>query len=129
MSTTPISYPNTTTLPDVSNSSTPTSKAPPNGTDSLANESTFLQLLVAQMKNQDPTQPVDSTQFVTQLAQFSELEQSLAMRTDLDALAQKYASPTDSSSTPAASDTNASAAPSSGSSDSTSGLSQILSQV
>jgi flagellar basal-body rod modification protein FlgD len=33
----------------------------------------FLQLLVAQLQNQDPTNPVDPTEFVTQLAQFSEL--------------------------------------------------------
>jgi len=52
--------------------------------DSLANEQTFLQLLVAQMQNQDPTAPQDGTQFVSQLAQFSSLEQEIQMRTDLD---------------------------------------------
>ncbi|MGA2183754.1 MAG: flagellar hook capping FlgD N-terminal domain-containing protein [Bryobacteraceae bacterium] len=55
--------------------------------DALANEQTFLQLLVTQLKNQDPTSPMDGTQFVTQLAQFSQLEQSLAMRKDLDKIA------------------------------------------
>ncbi|MBO6133077.1 MAG: flagellar hook capping protein [Lachnospiraceae bacterium] len=35
----------------------------------------FLQLLVAQMKYQDPLEPTDNTQYVSQLAQFSELEQ------------------------------------------------------
>lgn len=55
--------------------------------DALANEQTFLQLLVAQLKNQDPTSPMDGTQFVTQLAQFSQLEQQLAMRKDLDKIA------------------------------------------
>ncbi|HLH74766.1 MAG TPA: flagellar hook capping FlgD N-terminal domain-containing protein [Chloroflexota bacterium] len=34
----------------------------------------FLQLLVAQLKNQDPMQPMDNTQFVAELAQFSSLE-------------------------------------------------------
>jgi flagellar basal-body rod modification protein FlgD len=34
----------------------------------------FLKLLVTQLKNQDPLKPTDSTQFVTQLAQFSQLE-------------------------------------------------------
>ena len=34
----------------------------------------FLNLLVTQLTNQDPLAPMDSTQFVTQLAQFSELE-------------------------------------------------------
>ena len=45
----------------------------------------FLQLLVAQIKNQDPLNPTDGTQFVSQLAQFSELEQVIAIRTALDA--------------------------------------------
>ena len=55
----------------------------------------FLQLLVAQIKNQDPLNPADGTQFLTQLAQFQTLEQSMnmgtdlaAIRSDLDALAQ-----------------------------------------
>ena len=44
--------------------------------NSLApNEQTFLKLLVTQLQNQDPLNPTDSTQFVTQLAQFSSLEQ------------------------------------------------------
>jgi flagellar basal-body rod modification protein FlgD len=54
--------------------------------DALANEGTFLKLLVAQLQNQDPLQPQDGTQFVSQLAQFSGLEQNLAMRSDLDAI-------------------------------------------
>jgi len=48
-----------------------------------ADEQTFLQLLVTQLKNQDPTNPVDGTQFVAQLAQFSELEQMINANTKL----------------------------------------------
>ena len=55
----------------------------------------FLQLLVAQIKNQDPMNPADSVQFLTQLAQFQQLEQSMnmgqdmaAVRTDLDKIVQ-----------------------------------------
>jgi flagellar basal-body rod modification protein FlgD len=44
----------------------------------------FLQLLVAQIKNQDPLNPADSLQFVSQLAQFSELEQVMAIRGDIE---------------------------------------------
>lgn len=46
----------------------------------------FLKLLVAQMQNQDPTQPMDSTEFVAQLASFSSVEQSVKMNAKLDAL-------------------------------------------
>lgn len=55
-------------------------------TSRLANEQTFLQLLVAQIKNQNPLNPTDGTQFVTQLAQFSQLEQTIAVRQDADAI-------------------------------------------
>ena len=54
----------------------------------------FMKLLVAQMKNQDPLSPSDGTQFLGELAQFEQLEQSTntsediaAIRADLDALA------------------------------------------
>ena len=51
--------------------------------DGLANENTFLQLLVAQIKNQDPLNPTDSIQFLGQLAQFSQLEQLIGIRQEL----------------------------------------------
>jgi flagellar basal-body rod modification protein FlgD len=41
----------------------------------------FLQLLVAQLQNQDPTAPVDPSQFVGQLAQFSELSEVTSIYT------------------------------------------------
>jgi len=74
-----------TTAPQSSTSST-SSTSDTSGTDALANEQTFLQLFVTQLQNQDPENPADGTQFVTQLAQFSQLEQSLQMRTDLDTI-------------------------------------------
>lgn len=49
---------------------------------------TFLQLLVAQIRHQDPLNPSDSIQFLTQLAQFSELEQLINMGRDLGAIRQ-----------------------------------------
>ena len=47
---------------------------------------TFLRLLVAQMKNQDPTKPMDSTEYVAQLATFSNVEQLIASNRKLDQL-------------------------------------------
>jgi flagellar basal-body rod modification protein FlgD len=43
--------------------------------DPLASESTFLTLLVSQLQNQDPLNPTDSNQFVSQLTSYSQLEQ------------------------------------------------------
>ena len=51
----------------------------------------FLQLMVAQMKNQDPTKPMDSTQYVAQLATFSQVEQSVQTNTKLDQIMQSSA--------------------------------------
>ena len=48
----------------------------------------FMQLLVAQLQNQDPLNPTDSTQFVTQLAQFQQLEQSVNSGQDISAIRQ-----------------------------------------
>ncbi len=46
----------------------------------------FLQLLVAQMKNQDPMNPLNSTQFATQLAQFNSVEQLINLNNGVQAL-------------------------------------------
>ena len=51
----------------------------------------FLKLLVAQMKNQDPTKPMDSTQYVAQLATFSQVEQSVQMNKRLEYILQSSA--------------------------------------
>jgi flagellar basal-body rod modification protein FlgD len=90
-------------------STTPINLASPGATDAstvsatstaadLANQNVFLQLLVAQLKNQDPDNPVDGTTFITQLAQFSELSNSTqelantaAMATDLSSIQQELA--------------------------------------
>ena len=47
---------------------------------------TFLQLLVTQMKAQDPTKPMDSTEYVAQLANFSNVEQAIMTNTKLEAV-------------------------------------------
>lgn len=50
------------------------------------NFDTFLTLLTTQLKNQDPTSPMDSNQFTQQLVQFSQVEQQIDTNTNLKAL-------------------------------------------
>ncbi len=48
-------------------------------------EQDFLKLLVAQLKNQDPLQPMEDKEFMAQLAQFSTLDQITSMNASLSA--------------------------------------------
>ncbi|MBI3582279.1 MAG: flagellar hook assembly protein FlgD [Nitrospinae bacterium] len=50
------------------------------------NQSDFLKLLIAQLKNQNPLSPMDGTQFTSQMAQFSSLEQLTNINTNLAGL-------------------------------------------
>jgi flagellar basal-body rod modification protein FlgD len=63
-----------------------TTTPPANTPNQLTSESTFLQLLVSQIKNQDPLNPTDSIQFVGQLVQFSQLEQLLGINKGIQTL-------------------------------------------
>lgn len=59
------------------------SAAAPNG---ALGKDAFLKLLVAQLSHQDPLAPMDGAQMITQLAQFSALEQAVAQSERLDLL-------------------------------------------
>jgi len=59
--------------------------------DSLVSKDTFLQLLITQLKNQDPLDPQDSSAFVSQLASFSSLEQMTNMNTTLETVLEMSA--------------------------------------
>ncbi|HEY8944433.1 MAG TPA: flagellar hook assembly protein FlgD, partial [Polyangiaceae bacterium] len=56
------------------------------GTDKALGRDAFLKLLVAQLKNQDPLKPQDNAEFVAELAQFSNLEQTMGINDRLDLL-------------------------------------------
>lgn len=49
----------------------------------------FLKLLIAQVSNQDPLEPMDSTTFVSQLAQLTQVEQSIATNANLEQIDQR----------------------------------------
>ena len=70
-----------TTPPQADSGASSSSSSTSTGTSALGNEQVFLQLLVAQIQNQDPLNPMDSTTFMTQLAQFSDLEQLISLNT------------------------------------------------
>src|SRR2546427_12859347 len=68
----------------------------PNAADKntdLTGKDVFLKLLVAQLKNQDPLNPMDGMSFVTQLAQFSQLDALFGIRSDLEAVLATSATP------------------------------------
>src|SRR3954468_23947484 len=56
-------------------------------------KSQFLKLLVAQLKGQNPLDPKDGAEFVSQLAQFSSLEELINIRTTLNTMAQPNTTP------------------------------------
>jgi flagellar basal-body rod modification protein FlgD len=74
-------------MPSAINAVTDSSPQLNNSRASLAdNYEMFLNLLTAQMKNQDPLDPLDSTQFVDQLVSFSGVEQQIAQNQNLESL-------------------------------------------
>lgn len=52
----------------------------------VATKQMFLQLLVSQIKNQNPLNPADPAEFLSQLTQFTAVEQMLEMREQLEAI-------------------------------------------
>ncbi len=63
-----------------------TSSSTSAGTQNLVDYNSFLQLLVAQMKNQDPTNPTDPSQYLTQISQMAGVQQGILTNTKLDSM-------------------------------------------
>jgi flagellar basal-body rod modification protein FlgD len=82
MATSPVTGPGSTSALDALTSQ---------GGSKPLDRTAFLKLLVEQLKNQDPLKPQDDSAFVAQLAQFSQLEQSMGINSRLDTLAAQNA--------------------------------------
>jgi flagellar hook assembly protein FlgD len=85
-------------------SSDSASNAITNASGGAMGKDQFVQLLVTEMKNQDPMNPMDGKDLAAQLAQFSSVEQLMNINTKLDNFAALFAptTPTSSSTTPGA---------------------------
>lgn len=59
------------------------------GQKNMVDYQVFLELLVTQMKNQDPTEPMDSTEYIAQLASFSNVEQNVQVNNKLEQLLER----------------------------------------
>jgi flagellar basal-body rod modification protein FlgD len=73
----------TSTSPSSTGGSTANASA-----SAASDQDMFLQLLVAQLENQDPLNPVDGTTFVTQLAEFQQLNTSISTGSDVSSILQ-----------------------------------------
>ena len=67
---------------EIASTSISTTKEDTTGTSTLGKDA-FLQLLVAQMKYQDPLNPSSNTEWISQMAQFSSLEQMQNMNSTI----------------------------------------------
>jgi flagellar basal-body rod modification protein FlgD len=69
-----------------SNATSGTSSTSGNGTSSSSLQETFLNLLVTELQNQDPTAPVDPTEMVGQLVSLNQLDQLISINSILGGL-------------------------------------------
>ncbi|MEI4788923.1 flagellar hook assembly protein FlgD [Bacillus sp. FJAT-53060] len=67
------------------NTAADTSPSAANKNDTLGRDQ-FLKILLTQLQNQDPTNPIDDREFVTQLATFASLEQQMNMNESITQL-------------------------------------------
>src|SRR5215813_4686373 len=81
---------NVNSATDTTSKSNSTNTTNPPATNSV-DYNTFLQLLVAEMKNQDPTNPMDTSEYMSQFAQLSTVEQAMQTNSKLDALLSSQA--------------------------------------
>lgn len=70
----------------ISDQNTKTSASKASSANSLADTNVFLKLLTTELCNQDPTNPTDGTEYISQLAQFTSLQQTQEINESIKAL-------------------------------------------
>ena len=80
-----------TTAPASNTASTSTTGAAATGSNAPLSENDFLTLLTTQLQNQDPLNPMDDTQSVAELAQFSALQATTSLSTSFNAFESNFA--------------------------------------
>ncbi|MHC1480565.1 flagellar hook assembly protein FlgD [Frateuria aurantia] len=75
------------TLSSLTSTSTGTTSTGSTTSGALLSQSDFLELLTTQLEYQDPSNPVDNTEFVSEMAQFSQLEATDSINTTVSGLA------------------------------------------
>jgi len=81
-----------TTQPTQAAAGAAASSSPATSSNTTVDKNMFLKLLTAQMRNQDPMQPKDDSQWMSQMAQFSELEQISNLATSDSKIASSLSS-------------------------------------
>lgn len=77
---------NVTSATDTTGNASSSNSSSSTTSSSSVDYNTFLQLLIAEMKNQDPTNPMETSEYMSQFAQLSTVEQAMQTNSKLDAL-------------------------------------------
>src|SRR3982074_3825466 len=77
---------NVTSATDTASTPSASTGSATSASNQVVDQNTFLKLLIAQMKNQDPSSPMDTSQMMTQFSQMSQAAQAVPTHSTLDAL-------------------------------------------